>query len=401
MGFDVEPKELGGYAEMLDALGDPLTEAKDHLNAHVQVYALTGILGGAVAEALDKECSEIGLHVSNAAFSLGDTAGKLRLSAWQYAKDETNAEIKFKPNRPGDPEPLPDSVKYPLDHYPKLPKPESARASLEEVAGDIDGITGIVDAILSVAADKSALTIIISDVLCDWQILDRAGIALEDAGNRVDHVKADMEQGLAKVLQHWKGGAADTFAAHMERRIAGLGDIAASARIIGEAYQIGALLIEMAAKRLVSGINKVVVNLVGDSFFSVVIKGLKRLIPVIGQLLTANDAKNAVRVIGQLVTSIETFLRDVVNKLTEMQFAKMVGKESAERVVGTVDSLAETAVKFGEGAVIAADKAWDAVEMRRDAERLATSPNDIEKMPEWGDYQGAGATKSERSRESK
>lgn len=411
MGFDVEPEHLGGFAEMLAALNDPFDEACSQIAEHGKADGLDGILGELLEESVAEASRAVHRTATTANAAVEATAWSVRVAAWEYTRDEATNTERFDPTAGrGGMEPLPGSVRYPLNAYPPLAKPDSPLPSPEEVADDLSGLAGFLDFVMEIAAsavvagNNSPTGAALRHVLCEWRALDRAGIALEQAADRLCHVEADINLGLERLLQHWRGGAADACAAHVRRLSAGVGDIGAYARILGEAYQVAAMLVQKSAAALVKGIDEQVNSYIGTGwkFFA---KTITRLIPFVGQIIAVKDAVKLVDHLTDLFDNINRLIKNTAKRLQESCIAQIVdnlggSRMQAGRINFALNDIMGKAGEYGPKATAAAELMFELEEVGQASRRLNDSPDDIENMPTAADIYQAGGTESERRRPS-
>jgi uncharacterized protein YukE len=412
MGFTVRPEELAGYGNMMDELSHPIYEVVETIGLHIGV-PLEGVLGEALTEPMRTASSKLSSMTMDRVVTANSVKMNLNAVAWQYWNDENGNAKKFE--RPGDEqtEPMPGAVSYPV-RYPELDVPDSELKSPEEIAEDIDGLAGAINDICEFVGD-SPVSHLLTNLLSDWRALDRAGIALQQTGDRFDHVRDDVRDNLEKLLGQWEGDAADAFRDYMTRYANAVEDQAAVHRLLGECYRLTAEAIQAVAAKAVAAVTQKFNEFLGDRWWKFLLKWGLRLVPGLGQIVTVAQATEMLTSIVNALTAAREELDAFLEALREdaikgavaflegqgeqakkgIEFMKQ-SKEFYDRVERVAEKVGDTADKVKDFAEEAAHTAGVADDLIR---LTADTPDGLHQAP--ADAYSAGDTKAQRRKDTR
>jgi uncharacterized protein YukE len=412
MGFSVVPEALAGYGNMMDDLSHPIYEVVQTIGSDIDV-ALGGVLGAVLAEPMHTAAGKLSTMTMSRVVTANSVKMNLNTAAWQYWNDDHGNAKKFDQVGDEQTEPMPGAVSYPV-HYPNLDVPDSELKSPDEIAEDIDGLAGAINDVCEFVG-QSPVSALLTDLLSDWRVLDRAGIALQQTGDRLDHVRDDVRDNLGKLLGQWEGDAADAFRDYMTRYANAVEDQAAVHRLLGECYRLTAEAIQAVAAKGVAAVTQKFNEFIGDRWWKFLLKWGSRLVPGLGQILTVEQAvemlTGIVNALKEARERLDEFLRALRDDAIKSVVAFLEGHgEEAKKGVefvqrsmqfyGKVERVAERMGDTAEKVKDFAEEAAHQTEIVADFARLTTdTPEGLDQAPA-GDY-SAGGTKEERSKDTR
>jgi uncharacterized protein YukE len=371
------------------------------------------VLGGALAEPMHTAAGKLSRMTMSRVVTANSVKMNLNAAAWQYWNDDHGNAKKFDQAGDEQAEPMPGAVPYPVQ-YPNLDVPDSELKSPDEIAGDMDGLAGAINDLCEFVG-QSPVSALLTDLLSDWRVLDRAGIALQHTGDRLDHVRDDVRDNLGRLLEQWEGDAADAFRDYLTRYAGAVEDQAAVHRLLGECYRLTAEAIQAVAAKGVAAITQKFNEFLGDRWWKFLLKWGLRLVPGLGEIVTVEQAIEMLDGIVKALKEARERLDEFLRALRDEAIAGVVafldgqgeqarkGVEFMQRSAQFYDKVERVAEKAGDTAEKVQDFAGEAIhdtEIVADFARLTTdTPDGLDQAP--ADDYSAGDTKQERSRDTR
>ncbi|HET8643754.1 MAG TPA: hypothetical protein VFM37_17595 [Pseudonocardiaceae bacterium] len=125
----------------------------------------------------------------------------------------------------------------PVDGH--LQPPEVRSGGLEEMIADQSIQVQAVDWIFERITGRSLIETVITPITGDWTRIAANGDAWRSVGAAVDAISNNLTANVEILRQHWTGGAADSFANHVNTVWAGaLSAESALARLVGDGFEV-------------------------------------------------------------------------------------------------------------------------------------------------------------------
>lgn len=120
-----------------------------------------------------------------------------------------------------------------------LQPPEIRSGGLEEMIADQSIQVQAVDWIFERITGRSLIETVITPITGDWTRIAANGDAWRSVGAAVDAISNNLTANVEILRQHWTGGAADSFANHVNTVWAGaLSAESALARLVGDGFEV-------------------------------------------------------------------------------------------------------------------------------------------------------------------
>ncbi|MFI5720983.1 hypothetical protein [Nocardia sp. NPDC051750] len=248
------------------------------------------------------------------------------------------------------------SIWYGKPNIIKTDPPSAAPPELADLISETTGVLGDVnDAIKDVTRmageEINILETVLNPITVNWNELRRIGETYKVAGNGMEALAANLEDGLSKVGPNWNGQAAIAFEDWARPQIAAMKWEGPTGRVICDLFNVISDRIRECIRTACEKLKDMIVSMVEFRSVKDVLKFVAKKIPVIGTIAEAIDLSTKIWKVVDMVLDIKREIEHLRDRITELlQFVTdPVGKgkewvqQKMEPVTGAVADAAKKA----------------------------------------------------------
>ncbi|WP_157571823.1 hypothetical protein [Nocardioides alkalitolerans] len=360
-GFHVEVGHLAGFGAMTAVLHEQLLSCSAHVDEARPGGGYEGLMSALVSP-MGTLCDGITSRVGSRGELVGGLRDTLTVTAWDYNGTDASVytEVTFIPVAgPGVFETaildFPDAVAYDTGTDPALPVPAHEEADIQALLDEVGGSIKVVDWAVREVTGWSPVETIVDPLAGNWTELTRAATVLEQFGAGSEQVAANLTAPLARLSEHWQGGAATDFESYLIR-------LAAAIEIEGPIHRLVAYVLKEIAGEF-EAVAEYMVTTLKSAVDKIATSIATGWVPFVGWY----KVYEAVMAVIEILTEAKNLI-DELDALVDQVVAVL---DAAQDPVGFVqDQAADVLAPYLGGAEVAQDLA------RLDPSDLEDAPDD-------------------------